>query len=63
VTEQIKIAAAIEIFFIVSSFFLLSKPGTKVAYHWAGTVMLCLTFCWSVILGCIFALNAITVQI
>jgi hypothetical protein len=43
----------------VPNFFLpFSNPTTRAVLKNGGLVMLCLTFCWSVVLGCVLALNA-----
>ena len=59
-SNQVLIAEVIEGVFVAASFALLSISGAKAFYRWAGTVLLCLTFCWSVILGCVLALNGLT---
>lgn len=62
-TSQIAIASGVEIFLMALSFVFLSSAAAAAFYRWAGTVFLCLTFCWSVILGCVLALNQMTFRI
>ncbi len=62
-TDQMKIGLFIEFLFIVLSCVLLNGAKDKPSFAWAGMVALCLTFCWSVIFGCVMALNEITYRI
>jgi len=60
---QIQVASAIEALFMISTFVLLVRAAGKPVFHWIGTILLCMTFCWSVILGCIIALRDITIPL
>ena len=62
-TDQTKIGLAVEILFMGLSFVLLNRSRNNKAVAWAGMVALCLTFCWSVIFGCVMALSEITYRI
>ena len=59
-TERVLVAGAIEVIFMALSYSFMSRAQVKAIYHWGGTILLCLTFCWSVILGCVLALNSLT---
>jgi hypothetical protein len=60
---QILVFAVIEILLMLLSFGFLSAGAEKAALRWAGAIALCMTFCWSIWLGCILALHQMTVQI
>ncbi len=71
-SHQIFVSFLIELVMILATLVLLDvpnlairfrSPGAQAAVRGAGMVMLCLTFCWSVILGCVLALNAGTYRL
>jgi hypothetical protein len=39
------------------------SPALRAAVRGGGLVLLCLTFCWSVIFGAVMALNHMTIQL
>ncbi len=43
--------------------FRLQTPRSKYVATYSGMVILCLTFCWSVIFGCFLALQDLTVRL
>jgi hypothetical protein len=53
----------IETALIASTFFFLSAPRERPVLQWAGVVMMGITFCWSVIFGCVLAINNLTLSI
>ena len=55
--SQLHFAMLIEVIFMLATFIVLSKADAKSFMHWAGMVLLCLTFCWSVILGCVLCVE------
>lgn len=64
--KQIMITAAIEGTLIFLTTFLLTQPTgffkttsekAKTLATYSGLIFLCITFCWSVILGCLVALR------
>lgn len=55
--SQLHFAMLIEAIFMLATFIVLNKADSKSFMRWAGMILLCLTFCWSVILGCVYALN------
>jgi hypothetical protein len=61
--DQMRIGLIIEILFVASSFVLLNRAKGNAPFAWAGMVALCLTFCWSVIFGCVVALNQLSYRI
>ena len=54
---QLHFAILIEVVFMLATFFVLNKADAKSFMRWTGMVLLCLTFCWSVILCCVLTLN------
>jgi hypothetical protein len=71
-SHQIFVAVFIELVMIFLTLLLLDvpnlafrfrSPGAQSAVRGAGMIMLCLTFCWSVILGCVLALNSGTYRL
>jgi hypothetical protein len=70
--EKVLIAMAIESMLIAATTLLLVQPGFVVrvpsdrARAWmtaTGLAFLCATFCWSVVFGCVLALNSLTMRI
>lgn len=70
--RQVIVSLWIEIAMITVTMILLVQPRmffpfrterARTAGSWAGMTLLCVTFCWSVILGCILALNDMTFKI
>jgi hypothetical protein len=53
----------IETVLIVSTYFFLSAPRERPVLQWAGVLMMGITFCWSVIFGCVLAINSLTLSI
>jgi len=62
-SPQVLVALAVEALLIVVTFAFLNAPRTRAALQWAGMIMLCLTFCWSVIFGCVLALTNSSLRI
>lgn len=71
-SHQVFVAGVIEIgmilvtltFLDVPNFLLPFKsPSARSAIKGGGLIMLCLTFCWSVVLGCVLALNSGTYRL
>jgi hypothetical protein len=62
-SPQVLIALGVEALLILVTFVFLNAPRTRAALQWAGMIMLCLTFCWSVIFGCVIALTGSTLRI
>ncbi|HLD99413.1 MAG TPA: hypothetical protein VJB59_04100 [Bdellovibrionota bacterium] len=71
-TNQVAVAMLIEVLMIgVTSLLLIQPVGIfgigpsriKAVSTWGGMVMLCVTFCWSVIFGCVLFLNSMTLKI
>ncbi|MDR3607199.1 MAG: hypothetical protein P4M08_07460 [Oligoflexia bacterium] len=71
-TRQIFFAGLIEVAMILVTLALLDVPnivlpvrsaGARSTLRVTGMIMLCLTFCWSVVLGCVLALNSGTYRL
>lgn len=71
-TPQLLGTVLIEAAMIALTTFLLVQPepvfrGVSIrirgAITWAGLVSLCVTFCWSVIFGCVLAIHHLTLRI
>ena len=69
--SQIIMAGGIEIFFVFLTCLFLMKPRwafgevarkADTVLTWVGMCLLCLTFCWSVTLGCVLYLNDIVIR-
>ena len=69
---QIQIALAIEGLLLMGTCILLLQPifvfnkssqRARSVATWGGVALLCVTFCWSFLLGSILALNEITLRI
>lgn len=67
--QHLAVAFAIESALIVLTvFFLLQpefafrnvQPSVKTAFTMGGYTLLCITFCWSVVFGCLKALHMLT---
>ena len=63
--QQLNFTLAVELLLVTISSILLAQPEIIFAKHsqrlrtaasWSGMVFLCLTFCWSVILGVVIFL-------
>jgi hypothetical protein len=70
--KQVVVSLWIEIAMITVTMILLVQPRmffpfrstrARLIGNWGGMMLLCMTFCWSVILGCILALNDMTFQL
>ena len=70
--SKVDYAKLVEVILIVVTSTLLSQPRLlfpagaarlRIAATWSGWMLLCLTFCWSVILGIVLTLHGITVQL
>ncbi len=55
---------AITVIFLVQPKFILNVSSEKIqkVFTVTGLVLLCITFCWSFILGCILAISQMTIQ-
>ncbi|MCM2324189.1 MAG: hypothetical protein NDJ90_13095 [Oligoflexia bacterium] len=69
---QVIAAFLIEVFLILLTLLLLLQPAWifrtqsdrgRVFTTLSGWVFLCVTFCWSVVFGCVVALNRLTFQL
>jgi hypothetical protein len=63
INSTIIVPVVLEALLIVASFAFLNAPRNRPAFHWTGMVLLCLTFCWSVVFGCLLAMNDLTLRI
>ena len=72
ISPQVLFATSVEGFLVVLSCLLVVQPesvfgrrsrGVRLAASYAGWIALCLTFCWSVIFGCVLVLNDLTLRI
>jgi len=72
ISKQLIVTLAVEAFLVFLTLFLLSEPGwmvkaknegTQAAFRAGGLLFLCVTFCWSFILGCIIAIQRITFRV
>ena len=69
-SEQVAIAMFMESLLVSVTALLLLQPkavftspkAMKVA-TWSGLVLLCITFCWSVVVGCILYLNQMVIRL
>jgi hypothetical protein len=61
--SQVHFAVLIEALFMLLSVMILDRAKSRSWLQWTGMVLLCLTFCWSVILGCVIALNNTTLTL
>ncbi len=52
-------------FFLVQPdvLFRLASQKIRTVVRWSGMLLLCLTFCWSVIVGIILSLNGLSLKI
>lgn len=57
---QLHFAILIEVLFMSATFSTLGWSSGRSFRQWTGMVLLCLTFCWSVILGCVYALSTVS---
>ncbi len=59
------ILLAMTILFLVQPLSLtrFGTPNRARVFRMGGMVLLCLTFCWSVVFGCILALNEMTLRL
>lgn len=69
-TEQVILAKAIEIILMVMTSILLIQPKVifrvskpRPVFTWGGMLLLCITFCWSVVFGAILFMNDLTIKI
>ncbi len=71
-TPQLLGTVLIETALIAMTTFLLVQPEpvfhklssrVRGAVTWAGLISLCVTFCWSVIFGCVLAIHHLTLRI
>jgi hypothetical protein len=70
--KQVLVSMLLEVSLILFTTILLTQPRflffnlslrTRAALRASGWAMLCITFCFSVIFGCILALNATTISL
>lgn len=71
-SNQLLLSLAIEGALILVTLLFLVQPeslirfrsdrGKAAARIW-GLVLLCITFCWSVVLGCVYAIQSITMRL
>jgi len=57
---------AFTVFALVQPFASLKPKQTEtrsIGLQFVGLVLLCITFCWSVVFGCVLALNEITFRL
>jgi hypothetical protein len=60
------VLVAFTVFALVQPFAFMKPKQTErrtVGLQMVGLVLLCITFCWSVIFGCVLALNEITFRL
>ncbi len=71
-SHQVFVAGFVELIMILLTMTLLDPPASVIsarstvlhaAVKGAGMILLCLTFCWSFILGCVLALNSGTYRL
>ncbi|MCM2280152.1 MAG: hypothetical protein NDJ89_18945 [Oligoflexia bacterium] len=62
---QVVVAFLIELFLVALTIVLIlrARAGKSRIASATGWVMLCVTFCWSVVFGCIVALNRLTFRL
>jgi hypothetical protein len=72
ISKQLAVTLSVEAFLVFLTLFLLSEPGwmiksknegTRAAFRAGGLLFLCVTFCWSFILGCILAIQRLTFHV
>ena len=65
--KQIFFSMLIEAALVTLTVLLLVQPFRKkqneVKTPFVGMILLCLTFCWSIVFGCVLALNEITFRL
>ena len=70
--RQVFFAMAVEAVLILLTTFMLTQPGlifgarserTRSLLTMCGLIFLCVTFCWSVVLGCTLTVNSMTIRI
>lgn len=68
--KQVLVSIVIEVMMILLTIFLLNQPKlvfekqsdcTKTIARAGGLISLCVTFCWSVFLGCVLMLHGIRI--
>jgi hypothetical protein len=62
-SPQVLVLSVIEVVLITGTFFFLNAPRERPVLQWSGMIMMGITFCWSVIFGCMLALNNLTLNI
>jgi hypothetical protein len=62
-SPHIILLSLIEIALITSTYLFLGAPRERPVLQWAGVVMMGITFCWSVIFGCVLTINNLTLSI
>lgn len=73
ITNPLIIAGGVELGLVLFTMILLLQPKfifrevghsrTKSVSTWSGMVLLCMTFCWSVIFGAVLFLNHLVIRL
>lgn len=62
-SKPVLFALLIESGLITLTTALISQPRSRVLANTSGWLLLCLTFCWSVVMGCLIGLQRLTIQL